>query len=111
MLRSGVAFLAKSAIDGLKRVMAKVSVPLVLSLILLSSASPVAFASEADLAIPDLTAGTFDTLGGISAWNLLFYGSFVICFTLGISLYLRGEIHKLPAHSSMPSVKQMTNDP
>ena len=61
-------------------------------------------AGEADLAIPDLHQGTFDTLGGISAWNLLAYGALVICGTLGISLYLRYQIHHLPAHDSMLKV-------
>src|ERR1051325_10419221 len=61
-------------------------------------------ASEADLAIPDLHEGTFDKLGGISAWNLLFYGSFVIIGTLGISLYQLFQIHKQPAHKSMLAV-------
>jgi K(+)-stimulated pyrophosphate-energized sodium pump len=75
-------------------------VPAVLLLLMTGTAS----ASEADLAIPDLHAGHFDTLGGISAWNLLFYGAWVICGTLGISLYLRTQIHKLPAHQSMLNV-------
>jgi K(+)-stimulated pyrophosphate-energized sodium pump len=61
-------------------------------------------ASEADLAIPNLHAGRFDTLGGISAWSLLFWGAWVICGTLGISLYLRTQIHRLPAHRSMLNV-------
>jgi K(+)-stimulated pyrophosphate-energized sodium pump len=65
------------------------------------------FASEADLAIPDLHTGHFETLGGISAWNLLFYGSFVIAGTLGISLYLRSQIQKLPAHKSMLDVAEV----
>ena len=63
-----------------------------------------AIASEADLAIPDLHQGTFETLGGITAWNLLFYGAWVICGTLGISLYLRAQVHRLPAHESMLKV-------
>jgi K(+)-stimulated pyrophosphate-energized sodium pump len=63
-----------------------------------------AFASEADLAIPDLHKGTFDTLGGITAWNVLAYGALVICGTLGISLYLRAQIKALPAHASMLNV-------
>src|SRR5262245_42717599 len=64
-----------------------------------------ALASEADLAIPDLHAGHFNIAGRtISAWNLLFYGALVICGTLGISLYLRRQIHKLPAHRSMLAV-------
>src|SRR5205814_4347739 len=65
-------------------------------------------ASEADLAMPDLHAGRFfnhgNSTGGISAWNLLLFGSFVICGTLGISLYLRAQIKKLPAHKSMLDV-------
>ncbi len=75
--------------------------------VLLLTASP-ARASEADLAIPDLHAGTFTIFGGtISAWNLLFYGALVITGTLGISLYLRTQIHKLPAHSSMLNIAEI----
>jgi K(+)-stimulated pyrophosphate-energized sodium pump len=70
---------------------------------LLLQAAP-ARAGEADLAIPDLRVGTFDNLGGISAWNLLFYGALVICGTLGISLYQLWQIHKQPAHKSMLDV-------
>jgi K(+)-stimulated pyrophosphate-energized sodium pump len=61
-------------------------------------------AGEAALAIPDLHQGTFTSLGGISAWNLLFYGAFVIAGTLGISLYQVWQIHKQPAHRSMLNV-------
>ncbi len=61
-------------------------------------------AGEADLAIPDLHAGTFTSLGGISAWWLLFAGAWVIVGTLSISLYLRTQIHRLPAHKSMLNV-------
>lgn len=64
-------------------------------------------AGEADLAIPDLHAGKFDSLGGISGWSLLLYGSFVIAGTLGISLYLRSQIFKLPAHKSMLDVAEV----
>jgi K(+)-stimulated pyrophosphate-energized sodium pump len=74
--------------------------------LLLLSAAP-ALASEADLAIPDLHKGSFSSLGGISAWNLLFYGSFVICGTLGISLYLRSQIYKMPAHKTMLDVAEV----
>ena len=79
---------------------------LFLGLVLFSGGS--AHASEADLAIPDLHAGTFDIFGTeISAWNLLFYGALVICGTLGISLYLRSEIKKMPAHSSMLNIAEI----
>jgi K(+)-stimulated pyrophosphate-energized sodium pump len=74
---------------------------------LLICSSPL-LASEADLAIPDLHAGTFEIAGQtITAWNLLFYGALVIAGTLGISLYLRGQIQKLPAHSSMLNVAEI----
>ena len=72
-------------------------------LVLLLAASSVP-ASEASLAIPDLHKGTFTSLGGVSAWNLLFGGACVIAGTLGISLYLRTQIQKLPAHRSMLTV-------
>ncbi len=66
-----------------------------------------AFASEASLKIPDLHQGHFTTLGGISAWNLLFYGAIVICFTVGFSLYLFFQVRKLPVHSSMAKVSNI----
>jgi len=72
----------------------------------LSAATP-ARASEADLPIPDLEAGHFANLGGLSAWWLLFGGAWVICGTLGISLYLRTQIHRLPAHKSMLNVAEI----
>jgi K(+)-stimulated pyrophosphate-energized sodium pump len=74
--------------------------------VVLAFAAP-ALAGEADLAIPDLHEGKFDSLGGISAWNLLAGGALVICGTLGISLYLRGQIKKLPAHKSMLDVAEV----
>ena len=66
-------------------------------------------ASEADLAIPNLYEhGSFTIAGNtISAGSLLFYGSFVIAGTLGISLYLRAQIKALPAHKSMLDVAEV----
>jgi K(+)-stimulated pyrophosphate-energized sodium pump len=62
-------------------------------------------AGEADLAIPDLHQGSFTLFGQtISAWNLLFCGAIVITGTLGISLYLRSQVARLPAHESMLKV-------
>src|SRR5262245_36577511 len=74
-------------------------------LLLLLAGGPL-LASEADLAIPDLRAGTFFN-GAISAWGLLFGGALVICGTLGISLYLRAQIYALPAHKSMLDVAEI----
>jgi K(+)-stimulated pyrophosphate-energized sodium pump len=66
------------------------------------------WASEADLAIPDLHQGRFVIFGNeISGYNLLLYGSFVICGTLGISLFLRRQIAMLPAHESMLKVAEI----
>jgi K(+)-stimulated pyrophosphate-energized sodium pump len=86
----------RSRLPGLKMIVAA------LALLLLAATS--ARASEADLAIPDLHEGHFATLGGISAWLLLFIGAWIIVGTLSISLYLRKQIHRLPAHRSMLNV-------
>ncbi len=78
------------------------------SLVILLLSGGAVRASEADLAIPDLHAGHFTIFGmTISAWWLLFCGALVITGTLGISLYLRNEIHKLPAHKSMLDVAEI----
>ncbi|MDR1738897.1 MAG: sodium-translocating pyrophosphatase [Candidatus Symbiothrix sp.] len=64
-----------------------------------------AFASEADLAIPDLHAGTFHIFGAeISSWNFLLWGAIVIAGTLGFSLILFRQVKQLPAHESMLKV-------
>ncbi len=66
------------------------------------------FASEADLAIPDLHKGApYTLLGGIRPWYLLFYGACVIAGTLGISLFLRHQVKKLRAHESMLKVSEI----
>ncbi len=77
------------------------------SLLTLLLAAASAHASEADLAIPNLKAGHFPSFFNISAWWLLFWGALVICGTLGISLYLRTQIHRLPAHRSMLNVAEI----
>jgi K(+)-stimulated pyrophosphate-energized sodium pump len=66
------------------------------------------FASEADLAIPDLHKGApYTLLGGIRPWDLLFYGACIIAGTLGISLFLRHQVKKLRAHDSMLKVAEI----
>ena len=84
-----------------------------LAALLLAATS--ACASEADLAIPDLHEGHFfTTLGGHQrdpAWSLLFAGAWVIVGTLSISLYLRAQIHRLPAHRSMLNVAEIIYQP
>jgi K(+)-stimulated pyrophosphate-energized sodium pump len=79
----------------------------IFAFILLLLAAP-AMASEADLAIPDLHNGKFEIFGTtITAWQLLFYGSFVILGTLGISLYQFFQIKKQPAHQSMLNIAEI----
>ncbi|MHB9055379.1 MAG: sodium-translocating pyrophosphatase [Paludibacteraceae bacterium] len=66
-----------------------------------------AFASEADIAIPDLHEGTFHLFGNVvTSWDFLFYGALVICFTLGISLFFFFQIKKQRAHNSMLRVSE-----
>ena len=82
----------------------KRAVMLILSSLFVSVST---FASEADIAIPDLHEGTFHIFQHeITAWNFLFYGALVICFTLGISLWLRHEVEKQKAHTSMLKVSE-----
>ena len=65
------------------------------------------FASEADIAIPDLHVGEFHIFGQIiKAWDFLFYGALVICLTLSISLFFFSQIKKQRAHSSMLKVSE-----
>src|SRR5437879_3777944 len=83
------------------------------SIPILLLAATAAYASEADLKIPDLhgTADKphfklFDKFP-ISAFDLLFYGALVITGTLGISLYQLWQIHKQPAHKSMLDIAEV----
>jgi hypothetical protein len=82
--------------------------PVLFSLGALLWTGTAARAGEADLAIPDLWKhGKFDQLGGITPGSLLFWGSFVILGTLGISLYQLVQIHKQPAHKSMLAISEI----
>jgi K(+)-stimulated pyrophosphate-energized sodium pump len=88
------------------RPLARLGAPL--AMLLLAAAS--AAASEADLAIPDLwhESAYFIIFGQkINAGLLLLVGSFVICGTLGISLYQFYQIKKQPAHQSMLDIAEI----
>ncbi len=65
-----------------------------------------AFASEADLKIPDLHEGRFELFGGLTGFQILFYGAFVIIGTVGLSLFQFFAIKALPAHQSMLEVAE-----
>jgi K(+)-stimulated pyrophosphate-energized sodium pump len=66
----------------------------------------VAWASEADLKIPDLHEGHFRLFGGLSGFNILLYGAMVILGTVGLSLYQFLRVKALPAHRSMLDVSE-----
>lgn len=65
-----------------------------------------AWASEADLKIPDLHEGHFAMFGGLSGFQILFYGAFIILGTVGLSLFQFFKIKALPSHRSMLEVAE-----
>ncbi len=65
-----------------------------------------AWASEADLKIPDLHEGHFSMFGGLSGFQILLYGAMVILGTVGLSLYQFFNVKALPAHKSMLDVAE-----
>ncbi|HEY1603326.1 MAG TPA: sodium-translocating pyrophosphatase [Pirellulales bacterium] len=90
------------------RILPTIAIRLLLASAAIFLLGSTAMAGEADLAIPDLSLGSFTIAGQkIDAWSLLFYGSFVIVGTLGISLFLRSQIKNLPAHESMLGISEI----
>ena len=65
-----------------------------------------AWASEADLKIPDLHEGRFEMFGGLTGYQILLYGAMVILGTVGLSIYQFLAIKKLPAHKSMLDIAE-----
>ncbi len=82
----------------------RIDIKKIMTMLALAMLPVLTFASEADLPIPDLHASTFKFFGGINGWYLMLYGALVILGTLSISLFLRHQIKKLPAHQSMLEV-------
>ncbi|MDR2644118.1 MAG: sodium-translocating pyrophosphatase [Planctomycetaceae bacterium] len=78
-----------------------------LSFVVCLLTSSLVFGSEADILIPDLSAGKFNTLFGINGWILLICGLSVVVATLIISIYLFLEVRKLPVHKSMQDVSEI----
>jgi hypothetical protein len=84
------------------------------ALALLLVAAATVSASEASLAIPDLwhESAFFIIFGQkVNAGLLLLVGSFVICGTLGISLYQLYQIKQQPAHQSMLDIAESSSRP
>jgi len=88
------------------RSLVRFAAPLTILLVAAATAS----ASEASLAIPDLwhESAFFIIFGQkVNAGLLLLVGSFVICGTLGISLYQLYQIKQQPAHQSMLDIAEI----
>jgi K(+)-stimulated pyrophosphate-energized sodium pump len=64
-----------------------------------------AFASEADLVLPDLSSVSF--LGGIPGHTLLLYGLAVCLFGMVFGLIQYKAIHALPVHSAMKEISDL----
>jgi K(+)-stimulated pyrophosphate-energized sodium pump len=64
-----------------------------------------AFASEADLVLPDLSSVTF--LGGIPGHTLLMYGLAVCLFGMVFGVIQYKAIHNLPVHSAMKEISEL----
>ncbi|MBU9888448.1 MAG: sodium-translocating pyrophosphatase [Candidatus Omnitrophica bacterium] len=66
----------------------------------------IAWASEADLKIPDLHEGRFSLFGGLTGFQILLYGALVILGTVGVSFFQFLKVKSLPAHKSMLDVAE-----
>ncbi len=64
-----------------------------------------AFASEADLKIPDLSMVKF--MGFISGWSLLFLGLLICLGGMGFGLVQFTRIRNLPVHKSMKDISEL----
>ncbi|NTU52660.1 MAG: sodium-translocating pyrophosphatase [Chlorobiaceae bacterium] len=67
--------------------------------------APQAFASEADLVLPDLSSVSF--LGGIPGHTLLLYGLAVCLFGMIFGLIQYKAIQNLPVHSAMKEISEL----
>ena len=64
-----------------------------------------AFASEAELQLPDLSRVTF--LGGTSGRSLLMWGLLVCLFGFGFGVYQFAQLRKLPVHKAMLEISEL----
>jgi K(+)-stimulated pyrophosphate-energized sodium pump len=67
--------------------------------------APQAFASEADLVLPDLSSVSF--LGGIPGHTLLMYGLVVCLFGMVFGLIQYKAIQNLPVHGAMKEISEL----
>ena len=64
-----------------------------------------AFASEAELQLPDLGRVTF--LGGTNGRSLLMWGLLVCVFGFGFGIYQFAQLRKLPVHKAMLDISEL----
>ena len=64
-----------------------------------------AFASEAELQLPDLGKVTF--LGGTNGRSLLMWGLLVCLFGFGFGVYQFAQLRKLPVHKAMLEISEL----
>ena len=67
--------------------------------------SGTAFASEAELQLPDLCQVTF--LGRTDGRSLLMWGLLICLFGLGFGVYQFAQLRKLPVHKSMLEISEL----
>ena len=67
--------------------------------------SGTAFASEAELKLPDLSSVTF--LGRTDGRSLLMWGLLICLFGLGFGVYQFAQLRKLPVHKSMLEISEL----
>src|SRR5436190_10696615 len=67
-------------------------------------ASTGAYASEADIHIPDLTQVTFPGLGGVSGVTLMYWGIVICALGAAFGLVQYKQTKALPVHESMGNV-------
>ncbi|MBP9947002.1 MAG: sodium-translocating pyrophosphatase [Vicinamibacteria bacterium] len=72
-------------------------------LVMLSGAAP-AFASEAELVLPDLTSVSFF---GMTGWTILFLGIFVCLAGAVFGMVFYKQLRDMPVHSSMLEVSEL----
>ncbi len=77
------------------------------ALVLILAAATPAFASEANIKIPDLTQVRFDGLGGISGVTLMYLGLVICAIGAAFGLVQYTQTKALQVHSSMSSVSHM----
>ena len=76
------------------------------TLLLCLSAAAGSQASDANINIPDLRAVTFDGLGGIGGYALMYFGILMCAVGAAFGLFQYWQTKSLPVHKSMADVSQ-----